>query len=63
MYYEDEGMSLSPRSNATAIKSLATIGSVPQVALSFSRSGTQKDDIANMPPKWLNQNRPKSNNN
>ena len=56
-------MSLSPRSNATAIKSLATIGSVPQVALSFSRSGTQKDDIANMPPKWLNQNRPKSNNN
>jgi hypothetical protein len=33
MYYEqDEGLSISPKSSATAVKSLTTINTIPQVA-------------------------------
>jgi hypothetical protein len=39
MYYEqDEGLSISPKSSANAIKSLTTINTIP-----LSLSGTQKE--------------------
>jgi hypothetical protein len=64
MYYEDDGngVSLSPKSSVTAIKSLTTINTNPHVnnTLRIRRSGTGKDEYM---PKWLNQSgRPKSNN-
>jgi hypothetical protein len=63
MYYEqEEGLSMSPKSSATAIKSLTTINTIPQVAQSQCMSGTQKE-TEQQPPKWLtSQTRPKSNN-
>lgn len=64
MYYEpEEGLSLSPKTNLSAIKSLTTINTIPQVAQSMSLSGTQKE-AEHLPNKWLTtQTRPKSNTN
>jgi hypothetical protein len=54
MYYEDEGMSISPKSSATALKSLTTIGTIPNVTKSFNKSGVdEKDEQQMVPPKWL----------